>query len=522
MPFSPPENGLGLYRAEQTRELDRCAIQDQGIDGFELMKRAGRAAYRALRQHWPDVRRLTLISGSGNNGGDALVVAAMALEQQLEVQMLLVGGESTRAKLQGEARQALEWAEQRGVKVRAYDPDEAFSGELIVDGLLGTGLSGEVRGDYRSLIERINASGLPVLALDIPSGLCADTGAELGVAIRAQLTISFIGLNRGLLTHRGPACCGRVLFDTLSVPDEVYQAIPTGVRVIGPSLLSRCLGPRDRTAHKGSFGHVMVIGGDHGMAGAVLMSSEAALRSGSGLVSVVTRPEHVALCTGHRPEVMTHGVDSGQDLEPLIERASVIAIGPGLGKNAWSGQLLRVAQAQPVPLVIDADGLNLLAEGQLIEPQARDNWVLTPHPGEAARLLGCSVAQIQADRFDAVNQIQQRYGGVVVLKGAGTLVSDGASIRLCCRGNPGMASGGMGDVLSGVIAALMAQGLNPFDAASVAVEVHGHAADLLAAKAGERGLAATDLMAPIRRLLNPSLMLQLESKEQVFFEGING
>ena len=515
MPSTSPLGGVYLYSAEQTRALDRCAIDRHGIDGFELMKRAGRSAYRALRHRWPEVRRLTLLCGCGNNGGDALVVAAMAQEQQLEVQMLLLGGQKTRHKLRGEARQALEWAEARGVEVIGYDPEIVFSGELIVDGLLGTGLSGEVRGEYRSLIERVNASGLPVLALDIPSGLCADTGAVLGTAIKAAMTVSFIGLNRGLLTHQGPEYCGRIELETLALPETVFTGIDSSIATIGTDQLIQQLKPRRRGAHKGDGGHVMLIGGDRGMAGAVVMGAEAALRAGAGLISVATRPEHVGICTANRPEVMALGVSSGQELEAVIERASVVAIGPGLGQQAWSGQLLRVAQMQEraLPLVLDADGLNLLAqsglEGGLVEPQQRDNWVLTPHPGEAARLLGWSVAQIQADRFEAVNQLQRRYGGVVVLKGAGTLISDGRHTRLCCRGNPGMASGGMGDVLTGVIAALIAQssalGLSLFDATTLAVEVHSWAADLEAAEQGERGLAATDLIGRIRTLLNPEL-----------------
>ena len=220
-------------------------------------------------------------------------------------------------------------------------------------------------------------------------------------------------------------------------------------------------------------------------------------------MSVATRSEHVNLVTANRLEVMSHGLSSGQELEPLLPRATVVAIGPGLGQSVWSGQLLRVVQDTTMALILDADALNLLSQGQWLEPGPRANWVLTPHPGEAARLLGCSVAQIQADRFKAVNQLQQRYGGVVVLKGAGTLIADGEQIRLCARGNPGMASGGMGDVLTGVIAALVAQGLSLFDAAVIGVDVHADAADRVAQRMGERGLAATDLIPEIRHLLNP-------------------
>ncbi|MEH6469883.1 MAG: NAD(P)H-hydrate dehydratase [Halopseudomonas sp.] len=509
MSYLPPIEGIDLYTASQTRQLDRCAIEQHQIAGFELMKRAARAAYRALRQRWPDAKKLTLLCGGGNNGGDALVVAAMALEQQLEIQVLLVGGEVTRSKLAGEALEALVWAESRGVVVETYSSSVALSGDVLVDGLLGTGLSGAVRTDFAEPIEHINSTAKPVLALDIPSGLCADTGAVLGCAVRADLTVSFIGLKRGLLTQHGVECCGELLFEGLGVPPEVYQAVPTPLRVVGQKQCQQQLPLRSRGAHKGDFGHVMVVGGDRGMAGSVVMATEAAVRSGAGLVSVATRPEHVGLTTGRNPEVMSHAVSSGQELEPLLARASVVAIGPGLGRSGWSGQLLRVVQSQSLPLVVDADALNLLSQAELVEPSQRDNWILTPHPGEAARLLDCSVAQIQADRFEAVNQLQRRYGGVVVLKGAGTLISDGQQTRLCARGNPGMASGGMGDVLTGEIAALVAQGLSLFDAAMIGVDVHAQAADRVASSCGERGLAATDLIVEIRRLLNPELMMSV-------------
>ncbi|MEH6650764.1 MAG: NAD(P)H-hydrate dehydratase [Motiliproteus sp.] len=525
MSFLPPASDSALYTAEQTRQLDRCAIENHGIDGFELMQRAARAAYRAIRQRWPQLRSLTLLCGSGNNGGDAMVMAGLAVDpdQQggpLLVQVLLLGAETTRTKLQGEAAQALKWAEARGVIVEGYG-QQPLTGELLVDGLLGTGLNGPVSDAAAALIKKVNQSGKPVVALDLPSGLCADSGAVLGVAVRADLTVSFIGLNRGLLTHQGVDHCGELVLESLDIPAAVYTEVATDVDLIGGS---QRLARRPRSAHKGDFGHLLVVGGDRGMAGAVMMASAAALRCGAGLVSVATQPEHVMLCIGNQPEVMSHGVRSGQELELLLWRASVIVIGPGLGQSAWSGQLLQAAQAEQIdqPLIIDADALNGLARGKLVQPSKRDNWILTPHPGEAARLLNCSVAQIQADRFEAVKLLQQRYGGVVVLKGAGTLICDGNNIRLCCRGNPGMASGGMGDVLSGVIAAVLGQMAGRtsgessadgsadssiarsmlFDAASVAVNLHAQAADLLAQRHGEIGLAATDLIPQIRALLN--------------------
>jgi NAD(P)H-hydrate epimerase len=258
------------------------------------------------------------------------------------------------------------------------------------------------------------------------------------------------------------------------------------------------LAPRPRDAHKGLFGHVLVIGGDYGLAGAIRLAGEAALRVGAGLVSIATRPEHVAAIVSGRPEIMAHGIKKTSELKPLLAKATVIILGPGLGQSPWSQQLLKQALAAPQPKVIDADALNLLA----LQPKQSANWVLTPHPGEAARLLNSSTAFIQADRTTAAKQLQQKYQGVIVLKGAGSLVCTATTLSLCQAGNPGMASGGMGDVLSGVIGGLIAQQFNLRHAAELGVCLHAGAGDLAAAQAGERGLIASDLMLYLHKLIN--------------------
>ncbi len=503
MPYAQQPEQESLYTAAQTRELDRITIEQFDTPGFELMKRAARAAYRALRQRWPESQRITVLCGPGNNGGDGLVLAGLALEHEQQVKVYLLGGDAP-ACLRGEARQAYDWAVQQGVEIEPYRDSVRLDADVLVDSLLGTGLQGPVRGDYVSVINQINDSAAPVLAIDIPSGLCSDSGAVLGTAVEAELTVSFIGLKRGLLTHQGVDHCGHLLFAPLAVPQAVYQQVPTSIHLIDQLLVDQALAPRPRSSHKGDFGHLLIVGGDRGMAGAVLMAAEAAARSGAGLVSVATRPEHVAGCNVRCPEVMAHGVRSGHDLQLLCERATVVLIGPGLGQSAWSGQLLQSVQQLSVPMVWDADALNFLSQGASSLEHRHDQRILTPHPGEAARLLKCDTAAIQADRFAAAKTLQSRFGGVVILKGAGTLVEDGADTRLCRHGNPGMASGGMGDVLSGITAGLLAQGLAPMTAACVAVQLHAQAADRQAAEAGERGLLATDLIAQLGRLLNPT------------------
>ncbi|HVK99334.1 MAG TPA: NAD(P)H-hydrate dehydratase [Dongiaceae bacterium] len=496
-----------LYRAAGVRELDRVAIQEQGIPGFELMCRAGTAAFALLQERWPTVRRLVLMCGIGNNGGDGYVIAALAQQAGLQPLVLQVGDAN---RIQGDALLALQWAQSKGVAIRPF-PGAIPTADLIVDALLGTGLSGPVRPDYVAAIDAINCSGLPVLAADIPSGLCADTGSVLGSAVRADATITFIGMKQGLLTGQAPDHVGALFFAGLDVPPAVYGAVAPAATSVTPAYIKEWLPPRSRLAHKGSNGHVLVIGGDHGMGGAVAMAAEAAGRVGAGLVSVVTRPEHVAPILTRRPECM---VTANTDLQPLLHKATVIVIGPGLGQSEWGQALLRQSLASPLPLVLDADALNLLSKWhEQNDPLTRrGNWVITPHPGEAARLLRAKGAnlrenttELQRNRFDTVLALQQQYAAVAVLKGAGSLIagSDGR-IWLSRTGNPGMASGGMGDVLSGVIGALIAQGLTLEQAAAAGVWMHGAAADKAAAQGGERGMLATDLMPWLRQLANGS------------------
>lgn len=490
-----------LYRAAQVRELDRITIEDHRLAGMSLMERAGQAAFRVMRARWPRTRRIAVMCGTGNNGGDAYVVARLAASAGIRVVLYKVGDH---ARLKGDVLTASERIEGTNVEVHTFDAGHSLAlFDVVVDGLLGTGLSGDVKSEWRAAIDAINvARGLRphILALDIPSGLHADTGAVLGSAVRADITVTFIGMKQGLLTGSGPGHCGDIIFDDLQVPYQVYNSVPVASHRIQLDDFVHLLPTRERDAHKGQFGHALVIGGNLGMSGAVRMAAESAARVGSGLVSVATRVEHASMVNLARPELMCHAVQRKKDLTPLLEKASVVAIGPGLGQDAWAKEMLSVvvnARAD-LPLVIDADALNLLAQDAL----QSDRWILTPHPGEAARLLQLSSAEIQADRFAAAVEIQQRYGGVCVLKGAGTIVTTGKDIPVVCdAGNPGMASGGMGDVLTGVITGLLAQGLTSGDAAQMGVCLHANAADR-AAQHGERGLLASDLLPYLRELVN--------------------
>ncbi|BAZ94874.1 carbohydrate kinase [Thiohalobacter thiocyanaticus] len=484
-----------LYSAAQVRELDRLAIEQRGVPGYELMTRAGAAAFAALRRHWPEARRVHVLCGAGNNAGDGYVLARLA---RAEGWYASVGWLADPGRLQGAARTAWEDAVEAGVTVAPFDAGRLTACEVIVDGLLGTGLQRGVEGDWAAAIAAVNASGVPVLALDIPSGLAADTGRVPGTAIRAALTVTFIGRKLGLYTGQAADYVGELVFAGLELPADLAADMPPRAWLAGYDCAAARLAPRSRTAHKGAFGHVLIVGGRPGMGGAARLAGEAAARVGAGLVSVATDPGHVAAVLAARPELMAAGVDGAPDLEPLLERASVIGLGPGLGQGRWSRALFERLLRAEQPLVLDADALNLLAAA----PLRRDDWVLTPHPGEAARLLGTDTAAVEADRVAAVQQLQQRYGGVVLLKGAGSLVCDGAVVWIAAGGNPGMASGGMGDVLTGVIAGLRAQGLTPAEATVAGAVLHAAAADR-AARDGERGLLAGDLLTPLRALVNP-------------------
>lgn len=494
-----PASSIPLYTAAQTRALDHSAIETQGIPGILLMKRAGTSTLAEIQRRWPAARSLTVLCGGGNNGGDGYIVAALARQRGLAVRVFALADPE---RLQGDAARARRFAAAAGVPVAAWHGAADLDGEVLVDALLGTGLTRPVRDDYAAAIAALNAAPAPVVAVDIPSGLDADTGAELGIAVRAAVTVTFIGRKLGLYTGRGPACAGAVRFAGLEVPEAVHEGHAAEAELLELAALGELLPRRPRDAHKGQFGHVMVIGGDRGFGGAALMAAEAAARAGAGLVSVATHPQHAAAFLARRPELMVKGVPSGQELEPLLAAPSVLVVGPGLGRSPWAEQMLQQALGAGLPMVLDADALNLIASGRFGADADGRSWVITPHPGEAARLLAIDNREVQANRPDACRRLQQRFGGAALLKGAGTLIAGPqGALGVCPYGNPGMASGGMGDVLSGLIGALLAQGLTPTAAARLGACLHGRAADLAAAE-GEIGLLATDLLPHFRRLIN--------------------
>lgn len=487
-----------VYQIAQIRELESWAKERFNVSSETMMQRAGEAAFNYFSERWPSAKQVIVVCGSGNNGGDGYVFAKKAHKRGLDVIVLQVGDAE---KLKEEAKKAHDACTAAGVIIRPYQQGENLKQvDVIVDAIYGIGLEAAIRYENQFIIDEINKSQVPVLALDVPTGVHADTGCVKGVAIQATATITFIGEKLGLLTGAGVAYAGDVYCNDLQLPKELFAIVKAPVEKL--SLDVHYLQPRRRDFYKGDAGHVLIVGGDEGYAGAPLMAALGALRVGAGLVSIATHPKHAASLAAFYPEMMCHEVYSSLSLKKLLRKITVVVIGPGMGQSPWAKKLLKTILKTKLPLVVDADGLNLLADKSI----KHSDWILTPHPGEAGRLLKMKTDEIQQDRYTAIQKIQQIYDGVCVLKGAGTLVAaPHQPAAICTAGNPGMGSGGMGDILSGVLGGLLAQGLPLAEAAKLGVFIHATASDMAAAAGGERGMIATDLLPFLRQLVNAPL-----------------
>jgi len=491
-------HAVALYDNKTLRELEAAASDALG-DASALMQRAGEVSWRHLLARWPQAQRIVVVCGPGNNGGDGYVLATHALQSGREVQVVRLEKDAPRSELARRVCREFEASGGHSVNFAGVLP----AADVVVDALFGIGLSRAPAAGSAALIDAINAQPAAVFALDVPSGVDADSGNAPGVAVRATCTLQLLGAHRGLMTGAALDYCGEIDTALLGIDVTSFDGITESARALHAGALIDWLKPRRRDSHKGNNGHVLCVGGDHGSGGAIALAAEAALRSGAGLTSVATRVEHVAALLARRPEAMVQGVESAANLRDQIDRADVVAIGPGLGQRGWGTSLYDATMACAKPLVVDADALNLLSAHPRKLPV---NTILTPHPGEAARLLGVTTNQVQADRFAAAQALVERFGCVVVLKGAGTIVVAPDCIPcVVAAGNPGMAVGGMGDVLTGVIAALRAQGFDAFDAACCGALLHAVAGDAAARDGGERGLLPSDLFAHLRRLSNPGV-----------------
>ena len=495
--IAPMHDMPALYDSAAAREIDRLATAALGGDGYALMQRAGRAAWRVLLQRWPQAQRITVACGSGNNGGDGYVLARLALQSGRRVRVVHPPGGGPRAAL---AQRACTDYVAAGGRVDLF-PTSLDDADMLVDALFGIGLHEAPRADAAALIEALDAAPAPVFALDVPSGVDADRGSAPGRAVHARCTLQFIVAHAGLQTGMALDHAGELLLDTLEIDAAAYANVAAPcARQLHGATLRRWLRPRHRDTHKGESGRVLCVGGDHGGGGAIMLCAEAALRAGAGLVRVATREVHVAALLARRPEAMVRGVEGTGEFAAMLETAAVIACGPGLGQGEWGRALFARVLESAAPQVLDADALNLLAA----TPRALDDAILTPHPGEAARLLGTDVATVQRDRLAAARALVERYRCTVVLKGAGTVVAAPAQLPcVLAAGNPGMATSGMGDLLTGTIAALRAQGLAAFDAARAGALLHALAGDAAAADGGQRGMLPSDLLPWLRRHANP-------------------
>ena len=488
------------YAAEQVKQHEAQVANTCGIAMFDLMKQAGLAVYQVIGDVYPDASRILIFTGAGNNAGDGYIVADLALTDNYQVTVVALKDPEC---LTGDAKRAFELFSRHQhapISWHAFINDSAADYDVVIDAMLGTGFSGPLKDPLNNACAWINQQhNIPVIAIDVPTGVNANSSQVCEQAVFADVTVSFIALKQGLLTGLAKEHVGQLLFAGLGIDDTFSITIPTVVTFKSFLCLKEALAKRSLSAYKNQLGHVLCIGGNLGMAGAIRLSAEAALRSGAGLVSVATHPENCALVQQGRYELMVHGVRSPNEITQLIAKASVIVIGPGLGQDEWSRALFKmVLNKASVPLIIDADGLNLLASLQ--STSLPKGSVLTPHQGEMKRLLSATKNQYSEDRFDCVWILAKMYQAVAIYKGPGTLVCEQDRININQTGSAALASAGMGDVLSGIIAGLIAQKMNAFEATQLAVAIHGAAAQNIE-HLGSRGLLASDLFPEIRRLI---------------------
>ena len=487
-----------VWPAQALRQLETEGADNLGITLYELMLRAGNAVFDTVRQQWPHARHWLILCGQGNNGGDGYVIARLAQAAGYQVTLLACDGNHP---LPEEAQSARDGWLEAGGEIHAADAVWPEQVEIIIDALLGTGLNRAPAAPYDRLIEKANRHPAPIFSVDMPSGLVAANGSAPGVVIEAAATLALVALKPGLITGKARDYVGQLHYHALGLEGWLSGQQAPMTRYDAPAL-TRWLKPRRPTSHKGDQGRLLVVGGDRGTAGAIRMTAEAALRSGAGLVRVLTHKDNIVPILSARPEIMVDEL-TDEALQQQLEWADAIVIGPGLGQKEWGKKALSRVENSQKPMLWDADALNLLA----FNPDKRQNRIITPHPGEAARLLNLKTAEVESDRLLAAQRLVKRYGGVVVLKGAGTIIaSESGEMAFADVGNAGMASGGMGDVLSGIIGALCGQHLTLYDAACAGCVVHGATADAVAARYGTRGMLATDLFSELYQFVNPEML----------------
>lgn len=504
---------MRILTADQMREADRRTIHEIGIPSLVLMENAGRQVVAAMESFFPDLaeRRVAVLCGKGNNGGDGFVVARTLQQRGIDVSVFLVG---TVGEVKGDARANLEILGRLGLTVVEIADEgqwelhfsEISEHDLIVDALFGTGLRTALGGIYETIVADVNGAPIPVVAIDVPSGMSADTADLIGSCIDATVTVTLAAPKLPLVLPPAEAHAGEVVVADIGIPGEIVEALDgPRVELLTRDLVRPLLSPRAADVHKGDFGRVLVVAGSCGKSGAAVLAAQGALRSGAGLVTVATPRGVLPIVAAQAPEYMTapleespHGTVAADAASAVLElNADVIALGPGLGRDPGVQRFVRtLLHDSEVPLVLDADALWVLGDepAVLMGREGRD-VVITPHPGEMARLLGCSVADVQADRLGIAREFATTHRVYVVLKGYRTLIATPAgTVFINPTGSPGMATGGTGDVLTGMLAAWLAQLLDAEAACRLAVYVHGAAGELADADQGEVAMTAGDLV----------------------------
>jgi len=489
-----------IYPSSVVRDIDNYAIYNMEISTYDLMLEAGKTIHRFIHEYFPSIKKIVLFCGVGNNGGDGFVLARLLMESGLNV--IVVKIEPINGYPEA-AEKALSLYLRSGGHVLTFEGDVDFlaklNADLYIDAILGLGVSRSVTGLYLEAINYLNSLDSPILSIDIPSGLNSDTGMPMKTAVRADITLVLVALKQGLFLGSAADYVGKIFFESLNITKKVYDNFKPSLKMMDASILPAILPKRLASSHKGSHGTLLIVGGDENMGGAVSLAAESALRSGIGMVKIATHPKNRDFILRKIPEVLCYGIVKRKQLEPLLGGINAIVLGPGLGKSIWSKELYDIAINSNIPLVVDADALSFLSKAK----QKRNNWILTPHPGEAGMLLDTNSESIQSDRVNSISRISKNYGGVVVLKGHNTLVmKDKDKFPKVCRyGNPGMATAGMGDLLAGMIGSFLAQKISLTDASLAGVMIHALAGDS-ASKEGEKGMIPSDLIPYIRKLVD--------------------
>ena len=501
---------MRIVTAHTMQEIDKKAITEYGIPGLQLMENAGRCCVEEIIAEFGLKGRAVVLAGKGNNGGDGYVIARLLGQKGWNVTVIIladsdqIGGDAA-TNLEMLSDSIISYCTHEG-QLSTLHREEIFQADVIVDALLGTGLSSDVSGIYLEAIGLMNASGHPIVSVDIPSGIHGTTGRVLGGSVRAYITVTFAFAKLGHVLYPGAEHSGRLVVADIGIPPQLMETV-SGYDFLNEDTMCPMLHRRDRQAHKGHFGHCLIIAGSTGKTGAAALTANSAVRTGSGLVTLAAAESIHPVLEMKTTEVMTAPLpDSGSGhltnsafpvIKKLLVGKDAVAIGPGLDRRPGTYALVQnLVESVALPMVIDADGLNALAEDMTVLKRKKTKQIiLTPHPGEMSRLLGTSIPDVEVIRISAAQEFARNYGVFLVLKGARTIIaSPDGTVAINGSGNPGMATGGMGDVLTGIIVSLLGQGYVAWDACRLGVFLHGFAADMVAEEKGEIGINASDVL----------------------------